>query len=197
MQHSVYFDTNKAIDYAGNASVTLVGGPTLDASGLTINSSTKYADLGSTLIGGSELTVAVWGYKMSGFNYNRLICFGNSGTYPQDAIAFLPAGSTTIFTPRVQISDGTTVINDVSVINELNINEWIHFAFVFNSNNNTIKIIINGVEQTNQSASTEQEVDLHTSEVAQYIQTCDNIVPQAVAVMDGLKVDFDIQYQDR
>ena len=39
------------------------------------------------------------------------------------------------------------------------------------------------------TTTTEQEVDLHTSEVAQYIQTCDNIVPQAVAVMDGLKVD--------
>lgn len=39
------------------------------------------------------------------------------------------------------------------------------------------------------TSETEQEVDLQTGEVAQYIQTCDNIVPKAVANLDeNLKV---------
>ena len=44
------------------------------------------------------------------------------------------------------------------------------------------------VETQVPTTTTEQETDLQTSEVAQHIQTCDNIVPQAVAVMNGLEI---------
>ena len=85
-------------------------------------------------------------YLLVAFSNNRLIDFGNS-VFQNNSITFLVAGSSSGgYVQRVQISNGSTITTDISTTNQIEINVWKYHVFVYDSNNGTIKIYVDGVE---------------------------------------------------
>ena len=66
----------------------------------------------------------------------------------------LAAGSSSGgYVQRVQISNGSTITTDISTTNQIEINVWKYHVFVYDSNNGTIKIYVDGVEEASGTVS--------------------------------------------